>query len=286
MKALTCALARRQLQGYHDGELSVDEQLAVSAHIDWCDDCAAALEDLAIVGALLRTALPGRALAADDELAALPAIVVSRLKAERTLSLGARVREMFEDLHFVYAGGAALCAAIVCAVVMLGTMKFVGTIRPHSLAALVGVLTPGSNENPVVARANIQMPKPLDQEFPPLVKIQSDTDAVFAVSGTVTREGRVANLALLEADVDRYIGENVADMRAVADMLDVMSRARFEPASVGGSPVAVNMVWLVAHTTVRGSARRDDRPTRPPTIGVPAPVPPVSRGLAHRHGHV
>jgi len=33
---------------------------------------------------------------------------------------------------------------------------------------------------------------------------------------------------------------------------DAVSRARFEPATRKGMPVAVNMVWLVAHTTVRG----------------------------------
>ena len=36
-------------------------------------------------------------------------------------------------------------------------------------------------------------------------------------------------------------------------MLGAMSQARFEPARVAGLPVAVNMVWLVAHTTVRGT---------------------------------
>jgi hypothetical protein len=36
-------------------------------------------------------------------------------------------------------------------------------------------------------------------------------------------------------------------------MLGAMSQARFEPARVAGLPIAVNMVWLVAHTTVRGT---------------------------------
>lgn len=35
-------------------------------------------------------------------------------------------------------------------------------------------------------------------------------------------------------------------------LLDVAAAVRFEPASFAGVPVAVNMVWLLAHTTVRG----------------------------------
>jgi hypothetical protein len=36
-------------------------------------------------------------------------------------------------------------------------------------------------------------------------------------------------------------------------MLGAMAQARFEPARVAGLPIAVNMVWLVTHTTVRGT---------------------------------
>ena len=31
-----------------------------------------------------------------------------------------------------------------------------------------------------------------------------------------------------------------------------MSRAKLQPAQGGGGPVAVNLVWLLAHTTVKG----------------------------------
>ena len=42
MKPLTCAAARRRLHAFHDGELPVADQIAVEAHIDRCDECAAA----------------------------------------------------------------------------------------------------------------------------------------------------------------------------------------------------------------------------------------------------
>jgi hypothetical protein len=42
----------------------------------------------------------------------------------------------------------------------------------------------------------------------------------------------------------------------VLSMLDAISRSRLEPARFGGSPVAVNLVWLLAHTTVKGKMPR------------------------------
>ena len=38
MKALTCAATRRRLDAFHDGELPIADQIAVSAHLDWCDE--------------------------------------------------------------------------------------------------------------------------------------------------------------------------------------------------------------------------------------------------------
>lgn len=259
MKTLTCKATRRRLAEFHDGELSVEDQLAVAAHLDWCEACAAAREEMAILGAALRAVAPGRSAASSTAQSALPAVVVGRLKAERTVSLASSVQAMFEDLHFVYAGGAAAVAALVFAVVMLGTMKLVSTIRPDSLAALVDLLTPGSNQNPVVARANLQMPKPLEQEFAPLMALDAGSEGVYALAATVTREGRVTNLALLDTEGDEEAHTHDADHKAIAGLVDAMSRARFEPGNVDGTPVAVNMVWLIARTTVRGQSQ-------PPTL--------------------
>lgn len=254
MKALTCAATRRRLQAYYDDELPVADQIAVTAHLEWCDACAGALEDLHAVGDALRDALPGRAALVDEEAAVFPAVVVNRLKAEHDVSWRARFELMFEDGHLVYAGAAAAVAALVCVVVMIAMMRFVNsTPHPDSLAALVDLLTPGSNHNPVVPRANVQMPKPLDAAFYTNSEVSGDDDAVFTLAGIVTREGRVANLTLLR-DSHHEVLPGTDEAKVVANLLDAVSRARFEPASVAGLPVAVNMVWLVAHTTVRGRA--------------------------------
>ena len=60
MKALTCAATRRRLHAFHDGELTVSDQIAVAAHLDWCDSCARALDDFQLIGVALRRATSGR----------------------------------------------------------------------------------------------------------------------------------------------------------------------------------------------------------------------------------
>jgi hypothetical protein len=264
MKALTCAATRRRLHAYHDGELSVSDQIAVAAHLDWCDSCARKLDDFQLIGVALRRATSRRPPFSPDDQASLRLSVVDRMRAERTVSLASQMQLMFDDLHLVYAGGAAAVAALVCVVVMLGMMRFATSVRPDSLAAVVGLLTPGSNQNPVAVRDHVQMPKPLDPAFSTSSPVDGGDDAAFALAAVITREGRVANLELLHSIGEQELIPGTDEARIVANLLDAVSRARFEPASVAGLPVAVNMVWLVAHTTVRATARAADPPALPP----------------------
>lgn len=272
MKPLTCAATRRRLTAFHDGELPVSEQIAVASHLEWCDDCAEASNDFDLVGRALRSTLPGRTVLTPDEQATFPAAVVNRLKAERNVSWPVRLQLMFEDAHLVYAGVASAAALLVCAVVLLGMMRYATSIpNPESLAALIDVLTPGSNLNPVVPRPDVLMPKPLDAAFStPFDEILDtragiDEETRVMLAATVTREGRVANLELLD-QVGDWVSRDAEEAKVVANLLDAVSRARFEPASVAGLPVAVNMVWMVAHTTVRGTPAAPE----PPVVTPPA----------------
>ena len=272
MKALTCAATRRRLHAFHDGELTVSDQIAVAAHLDWCDSCATALDDFQLIGVALRRATAARGPFPVDDQVSLRAAVVDRMKAERTVSLASQMQLMFEDLHLVYAGAAAAVAALVCVVVMLGMMRFATSVRPDSLAALVGLLTPGSNQNPVAVRDHVQMPKPLDPAFSTSSPADGGGDAAFALAAVITREGRVANLELLHSIGEQELMPGTDEARIVANLLDAVSRARFEPASVAGLPVAVNMVWLVAHTTVRATARAAEPPALPADEEAPGRV--------------
>src|SRR5688572_32931571 len=120
MKVLTCAATRRRLDAYHDSELPFSDQIAVSSHLEWCDTCAATLDDLRMLRNALRHGLPGRIalsnLSAEDDLN-LQATVISRMKAEDRVSFAAWVQDAFADMHLVYAGLSAMAAALACVVI-------------------------------------------------------------------------------------------------------------------------------------------------------------------------
>ncbi len=263
MKPLTCAAALRALQAYHDDELPVSSQIAVSAHVGRCAACTAALADLDRLGSILRASAPGRTPLPCDEAAALTSTVVNRAKAEHDASFGARLHDLLEDLPVLYAGVGASLATTMCLILMLGMMRFATIERSDSLAGILNFLaTQGSNENPFVVDARVMMPRALDATFSSgeLLIVGEDylggsrtgRDAVTTLSAVVTREGTVANLALLGDGRDAALGApDVNDTKRVEELMGAVSRARFEPATRGGLPVAVNMVWLVTHTTVR-----------------------------------
>jgi len=238
MKVLTCAATRRRLQAYHDEELPISDQIAVGAHLEWCAHCSASFAELRLLGAALRSSAPGRTVLDRESDASLHASIVSRLWAENTASFGARVRGMFEDMHLVYAGLGGAAATAVCAVIMLTMMRFATDERP------------GSNRNPVVVDARMLMPRPLDTTF--ITPDARGEDAVFTLSGVVTLEGRLINLEVHPQDGHEPVAGSM-QAQAVAHLKDTVSNARFDPARVAGVPVAVNIVWMVAHTTVRAS---------------------------------
>ncbi len=245
MKELSCVVARRRLQPYHDEELPVGEQIAMDAHLEGCEECRAALDELGTIRAVLRGAAPGRAMVVSfgrEESLGFSASIVNRIGAERGVSFSARVREMFDDMHLVYAGMGAVASTAACAAIMLSMMRF---------AALT---SPGYNQNPVVVDARMLMPRLDQQSYDGGASDarDDDEDAAFTVSAVVTREGRILNLELHEEQGQAVLAGS-SEARARKDMLGAMSQARFEPARVAGLPVAVNMVWMVAHTTVRAA---------------------------------
>jgi anti-sigma factor RsiW len=252
MTPLTCAATRRKLQAFHDGELPVCDQIDVAAHLEWCDRCATALGEMRLVRGAVRTLAPGREAFAGYDGAVFTAAVVNRAKAEREQSVVARVRHLFDDMHLVYAGLGAAAATVACLVIMLSMMRFATRERPDSLAAIVNFLAnPGSNANPAVLDASdrspiVQLPRTVDASISS-ESYSPQEDAVFALAAVVTREGTISNLEMLRGSGPR----GKAEAQAVEKLMDAMSRARFEPAQVAGLPVAVNMVWLVARTTVR-----------------------------------
>jgi len=57
MSLWTCRRTRRALEAFHDGELAVQEQVAVQSHLARCSECAAERSRLAGLGARMREAM-------------------------------------------------------------------------------------------------------------------------------------------------------------------------------------------------------------------------------------
>ena len=83
MNRLSCVGARRRLSAFHDGELPVEEQIAVASHLRSCRGCAADAASVDRIGDALRV---GASVHADRTAAALAGLqggVIGRLNAER-----------------------------------------------------------------------------------------------------------------------------------------------------------------------------------------------------------
>ena len=82
MKSFSCAATRRRLDAFHDRELPIADEIAVSAHLDRCAECSAMSAEIKAVAAALRTLAPGRAALSNEDAAGFNVAMVTRLKAE------------------------------------------------------------------------------------------------------------------------------------------------------------------------------------------------------------
>jgi hypothetical protein len=259
---LHCAAAGRRLQAFHDRELSVSEEIAVSVHVQSCDRCAAALAELRSLGSLL-SALPSRELAlSSDEARTFNQTVFSRLKAEDNASFLAYVRDMFEDIRLVYAGVGAAVATVACVVVMLGMMRFATSERPDSLAAIVTlVATPLECENIDVSDSAGCRAK-WEARFKSANE-SAEQESVFALDEVVTHQsGHLANLEVLRTGHRAAAGK----ARMIETLLDSVTRLRLERTPTIGVALPGSVLWLVEHATVRASIK-------PPPLDPIAPPP-------------
>jgi len=261
MMRLECAAVLRQLQAYHDDELQVADQIAVAGHLDGCTRCRAVLADLEQIGDLLRTEAPGRTAMPCDEAAAFVSTVVNRARVEDSVSFVSWVRELFDDRRVVYSSVGGATATLACIVVMLTMMRFGAGERTDSLAGMLNVLSgPAAQMQPIVIRplvidARVIIQPALDK-FSGLDAFGENdiTDSVLAFSAVGTSEGRVSNVEV--NDGTNGIAMASMDSKRIEGLVEAMSKTRFEPIMKEGDPVSVNMVWFVAHTTVRGTGRR------------------------------
>jgi hypothetical protein len=268
MKPFSCAVTRRRLQAYHDRELAIADEIGVGAHLEWCDGCAAALDDVRAVRETLRGLVPGRLMLSQEEADVFTATVVNRLKAEDEASLFAQMRVMFEDMRLGYAGLGAAAATIVCVVIMLGMMRFATNERPDSLAAIVNVLAIPLECESGSDLTDASACRARWAERFQRANESAEQDAVFSLEAIVTRQGRVSSLAVLRGASHHTA---VGQVQLIEDLLDVVSRSRLDASLPMQRPVVVNMLRLVEHATVRAN--------KPPTA-LDVPLPPKKRAAS------
>ena len=250
MTLMTCSSVRRRLHAFHDRELPVRELIDIQNHVDSCAPCTGELRDVRAIGDSLRlAAAPGPA----DDWTGLQPGVISRMRAEQNLSLAAHAQRFIDDVHLLWIGLASATATLVLAGSILSIVHS-GPGRDDSLAAYFAMLgaEAGSNLNPAAldGRGLNLGPTPVQVPTVPhdgvvyatLERSAMSEEVMIPLSAKVTKEGLVENVEMLNHE---------ASPTQIHDIVDALSRGRLLPAQQGNVPVAVNLVWLFASTTVK-----------------------------------
>jgi hypothetical protein len=278
-----CTDVRERLEAFYDGELSIDERIAIQNHLGECVACSLAAEELDTIGTSLRDLATHTSDGISDEpLRVISGRVLERVRVEEQFSVSAQLRGLFQDMHLVWAGLGATVATLICVIGSASVLHAANQVHPGSFANTISILAnPGSNENPV--RLNYEMLlacpdaiergtcAPISAMVSPIEMLEEDAE--YTLSAVVSREGRVQGVEM--------INQPGVTHRSVNAMLNEAYRVQFAPAQArGGDAVAVSMVWLVTNTTVKGRHDADidalrnamRARTMPQPIG-PLPVP-------------
>jgi len=249
---LGCEAARAMLQPFVDRELPVTDQVVLESHLRWCDTCAARVADLRLIGAAVRLGSAAPSVHAEDAgaLAAIQSEVLARIRAEHDQSLSVRFRELFADMRFLWQALGATAALVACVSAVATVNRVARAEQPDSMADVISRLAnPGSDRYPLQLDSEMLAPRPLNQGWA-LDSIPGE-EAVFALAAVVTREGRVGNFELLQSSVPESGTADESDQ--ISALLDAVKHSRFTPAQTPDGVVAVNVVWLLARTTVKAS---------------------------------
>jgi hypothetical protein len=241
MKPLSCVATRRRLSAFLDDELPMTDQVAVDGHLRRCRACSDELAAMRGVGDMLRTRSAAAAASCAVDLDDLEADIRSRLEAEREESVSAQVSRAFQDMRLSLAALCSTGATMVSVLLLVGIFHFAPlSERPDSLAGMMETLGAPA----IGMDSRILSPRPSDPH--PIVDgFVSEEDEVFALAAIVTRNGRIVSPEVLSTQ------SSEADRARANQLLDEISRARFEPARMGGTAVSVKTVLVLATTTVR-----------------------------------
>jgi hypothetical protein len=255
IRYLGCHAAREMLQAFVDLELPMEEQVELEAHLRWCDICTARVEDMRLIGAALRVGAAAPPVHPEDAgaMASIQSEVLTRIRAERDESFPVRFREAIADMHFFWPAIGATVALVVCVFAVTSVNRIVRAELPYSMADRIAMLaSPGSDRNPLQLDMLMLAPRPLTQG--PRLDSMPEEEAVFALAAIVTREGRVSDYELLRAVVEsRRRDQEASYDDQVSSQLDDVKQSSFAQAQTPDGAVAVNVVCLLARTTVNAS---------------------------------
>ena len=249
MTGLTCTAVRRRLGEFHDGELPVQKRIEIQGHLNVCGGCLDELRGFEDVSSALRlAAVPGPA----DDWTGLRPGVIGRMRAEANEAWLARLGRTFDDMHLVWIGLASTVGTFLCGAIALGMLHYASPEREDSLRALITVMAApsGSNLNPAsMDGLMIQAPSVPEDGIvkASLERSGAQGELMLAFAAVITREGNISGLEAL--------GEGRGRLQT-AQLINEISRGRLEPARYGADPIAVNLVWLVEHLTVKPKTGR------------------------------
>ena len=252
MLTRSCEHVRAELSAFYDEELPVAERILISDHLDACASCRLEATDLQAISEALHATARTDDIAWMPGLSRLQADVLERLDAEEKASLGRTILNLIDDPRRAWASVGVSVAASVCLALGAFMMAQSPIRHPESLKAVMTQSERSRMVDIYLPTLSVELPRADVDAVMPATVINRDRGEEVAYAALVTADGRLEEV--------EYLGERgrrsqPATHEQLSQLLNAAATARFEPARVAGLPVSFNLVWLVAHTTVRAPLR-------------------------------
>lgn len=237
---MSCLRVRSRFSAFLERDLTPAESGALASHLRECEGCAAELRELQ--GALFAL----RELPRQEPAGAVVAAVMDRIEVERRgpgLQLLFRPAWLARPLMVPSLLQGALVFASVLSLAL--ALDRVATLRSDVADVRGGgwgakPAPSGTEANPMLPSSGVSVPQLRNRgTMPePFLEWQGEGNVFFET--VVARDGSVSAVNLIGGDSE--------EARALADAL---LKERFEPARVGGRPVAVSVYRLFSRLVVR-----------------------------------
>ena len=213
MTRTACQAARLLFDAYVDGELTGADRLRLSRHLDECEACAGEVGALHGLGDLLRQTVGTAAL--PRAIDALASSVVTRVRAESAVSLGAKFERAVGDSRLLWVGMGSVAGAAVTMLVVAVALFFGQTSALSGMAqaggdagTLLAVAQSGDGRGGVLVHFDAAEGVRIITES--TLAGPTGQELVDALAGLVTPKGRVVELSEM-APADRARTEEVLD---------------------------------------------------------------------------